>query len=123
MAEQSAPKSETVAERIVEVPLAAGKVLVIGVETAGRDIEKGAIEGGTAVVDASKIVAGDLAQVGRQLGRDVRLVVAHASDALQPSPFHVPAPATAPAQVVSAPVAATVPATVATTSVAAAPVV
>jgi hypothetical protein len=109
MTEQSASKSETVVERIVGVPVGVGKTLEIGIETAGRDVENGAVEGGTGVVEASKIFVGDLAAAGRQLGRDVRVVVSRASDSLKPPSAPAPAASPATTRVLSAPVAAPAP--------------
>jgi hypothetical protein len=107
--EQSASKSETVVERIADVSVGVGKVLANGIETVGREVEKSAVEGGTAVVDATKIIVGDIAATGRQLDRDVRVVVSRASDSLTPSTVPVPAvpaPVTVPVTpVVVAPVA------------------
>jgi hypothetical protein len=107
MTEQSEPKTETVVERIAEMPVGAGKTLVIGIETVGRDVHNGAVEGGTAVVDATRIVAGDLAQVGRQLGRDVREAVSRATGSVRPPVADAPSAPPAPSAVVPAPLPAT----------------
>jgi hypothetical protein len=68
-------KTKTVAEKIAEVPAVVVKVIVEGAEVIGHDVKKGVVEAGTIVVEDTKIVASDVAEASKHVGRDVKQAV------------------------------------------------
>jgi hypothetical protein len=71
----SADKNATVTEKIVEVPVEAGKVIVQATETLGHDVKKGVVEGVTVVAGATETTAREIGAAGQHLGKDLRTAV------------------------------------------------